>query len=613
MTSTWAGLFAGPLFMTVFLGLPASAEAPQAVVAEAGITLATNVPFDEVCAFNTYAASSSGETLGLSSSPLNHHGPFSGHDMVAAFGSTACLVGDPTRCERGWLKATSREPITGVSVTDQHGDIRLRSGRTFRISFSANPRLEEIPSGGGECARTTFSVGAICDFRIRDGLARGEDDAQFAYSTPFNHRKLRRPVIDGCARSRTCRTWPRREHLAFAPSLDFGRGVALYAGLLDLSDAQRRRICDQGDNRRCMTSEMRPVLDLRTGAIREIISAEHFDGSRPSSDLQRNWLNFAFASPDLGIRIAGLGTDADHRSVVVDTGAARRIHSCPAPTINLPANARVWTAPRAAPMQGLQRRVLGRGNHRLNLFVNAPVAEARGTIVSFGGGPASYPIYDRDPIDLIGQAVGAVVVRPEMSGSANLALDAWSRLRLQGLSALERDISLLETELADESRYPRPLLVAGFSFGVLGARLLVERQNTDVQQLTLVAPMTRYVSPRDILTGTLLGSSGQAPPPAIEAAILRNNAFHRLAFGIDPAAPEASRLARWINSFDPCSLPAHTTIYLATRDDRISWPTNRATHCFSGRVHSFRATHDLLSTNQQFLQQLETDLRHAFQ
>jgi hypothetical protein len=250
----------------------------------------------------------------------------------------------------------------------------------------------------------------------------------------------------------------------------------------------------------------------------------------------------------------------------------------------------------------VERRALGERYGQVTVLRHVPRdREATGTFVFFRGGPLGRTRPGLDAETRIAFSLGAVVVTTEVSGAGTTATDAWSRLRSQGVEALARDARLLELEFADTERYPRPLVLAGSSFGALPVRMLLQRGRLQPSGVLLTAPMTAYVSPYEISPPT------GADPEPIQRYWTRSTHFHERAFGFQHTGTSALR--RWIDAFDPCIFPEQTLVITSPTDRRSAWPRSI---CYRGAVLDVAGAHDLLHLSPEFRSGVESFLGVQF-
>jgi hypothetical protein len=597
---------AAGLLAIVGLALMALAAAPGRADARFDAPpAATNQPlhvertatFETICDRNHYLTSPSGGLVAAFRSDLvGGRGPFLGPPDEAAFAPIDCLTGETCA---GWIRVVADQPITGVSLDDHAMTIRVHGVGLFRIDLDGTVRqlasISEDPCRStdlyvGGCARRLVNAGAP-PWAFDPGR-EAPQRRTFGYAGEAGET--------ACDEAEICLQWPTPEKVGLVPRASGGL-VALADGRLLLSPAERETACkDLGPD--CLIGEFAPLLDARTGAYVAPLSA---DALAARSGDHADLITFAFRLPGSDLTLLGVGDDRASRRIVLRSPSGDRVRACPVRPITLPpflAGAKIYAPAQA---EGRVRRVsIGPASHSLTLFVDRPARPGQGTVVNFAGGPMAAVDLGRDAIEVTAVNAGAVVVRPVISGQDGLTDGAWRRLRSGGKAALEADVEALETELADQVRYPRPLILTGNSFGALPLRLMLERGRLAVDGVILGVPMTAYRSPEDLVETMKRMSGGDLPEavrPQMAAAIRRNRLFVDRAFGEGVGAGQPFR--QWIDAFDACLLPPGSRVYLASNDTKVSWTP--PTRCAGPTVTTLPGDHDLALNGSGFSKLME--------
>lgn len=591
-----ASLTAGLLFSAI-------TTSAKAATTEDAIRVDRSVAFEEVCDQNHYLSSPQEKLIAAFRGDLvGARGPFGGHAEELAFAPVDCLLGPGTSCS-GWTRVTAQRAITGVKVDEVSITIRVQGEGLYRIGLDGTA-AKLSSTGDDPCRDVDFFIGGCAlklintaspdwAFDLGPGVPRRQS---FGFSAASGQAGVRT-----CTKDEVCRFWPMSEQVGLLPA-DNGRVVALANGRVILDEPSRRAVCD-GQDINCPTGEFIPVIDAHSGFYLGAISSDGLDASPPPHS---HVVNFAFTLPGRALTVFGIGDDAHSRRIVVRAKNGETSRTCPARPLQLPpflTGARVFKPPVAESER--HRITIGPASRRATLYVDHPKNQAHGTLVNFAGGPLSSVEYLRDAIDVTALNLGAIVVRPVVSGQDSLGDGAWKRLRLEGRKALESDIAALELELSDRKKYPRPLIIAANSFGALPLRLVLERRRLDVAHVILSIPMTAYRAPEDIIAAQEAAIGRRIADRArVDTYVKRNRLFAARAFGegIERGRP----FRTWIDAFDPCQLPRGSKVYLASNDTKVSWP--QPSSCDGPDVKTFGGDHDLIMVGREYWTEIEKTL-----
>lgn len=584
--AAWAAAFA---FLVLFGSAARADEAPL-------LYARTGAPFEEICDANHYLVSPTGGlTAAFGAGIVGVRGPFAGSVYEAAFAPSDCLSGP---CA-GWVKVSAMAPITGVSLDETSMTVRLHGGGVFRVGLDG--KVAQIATVADDpCRAAGYYVGGCARLMVNDGAPEaalrstfeGPSRRVFGYAEAVAGPTASRRIH--CDAPELCGLWPTPIEVALIASA--GTTLPLAKGRLLLTRTEREQACrDQGPD--CPTGEFVPLLDGRTSAYVAPMSAEMLKTGRHA-----DVVSFAFRVP--GGVLLGVGDGVDTRRVVLTSAAGQVSRACPRRLPTLPAgwSVKVFTPPSA---RAERRRVMAGSVERpLSLFIDRPQVPARGTLVYFDGGPGGAPEFGQGAVDVTAVNLGAVVVRAGVAGQDGLSDGAWQRLAAGGRDALDADLAALEDELADQARYPRPLILAGDSFGALPLRVALERGRLKPDHVILSVPMTAYRSPADMVRADEARMGRPYPDglrPRIEASVARSQLTHDRVFGPELAAGRPFRT--WMDAFDACLLPPGSRVYLAQADDRVAWTPPTA--CAGPTVVTLPGSHDLALGGADYWAEIE--------